>query len=75
MPQGFVISREPAIEDEHFGACLAISDFDGLIGRLDAHGYAGPYSIEMFNEDLWGHPASVAAARCYRSLLPYCSEG
>ncbi len=51
-----------------------ILDLASLIGRLEEHEYAGSYSIEMFNEDLWGQPASIAAARCYQSLLPYCAE-
>lgn len=50
-----------------------ILDLHGLIGRLEEHGYAGSFSIEMFSEDLWQQPASEAAARCYRSLLPYCT--
>ena len=50
-----------------------ILDLASLIGRLEEHGYAGSYSIEMFNDELWSQPASVAAARCYQSLLPYCA--
>ncbi|MCA1596366.1 MAG: sugar phosphate isomerase/epimerase, partial [Chloroflexi bacterium] len=49
-----------------------VLDLADLIGRLERHGYAGYYSIEMFNEDLWGLPAAEAAQRCYRSLLPLC---
>ncbi len=48
-----------------------ILDLASLIGRLEKHGYAGSYSIEMFNEDLWSQSASIAAARCYQSLVPY----
>ena len=48
-------------------------DLAALIGRLDEGGYAGSYSIELFNEELWQQPAAEAASRCYQSLLPYCS--
>jgi 4-hydroxyphenylpyruvate dioxygenase len=44
-----------------------------LIARLEAHGYRGHYSIEMFSDELWALPADEAARRCYESLLPLCS--
>jgi len=49
-----------------------ILDLRAIIGKLEEHGYAGFYSIEMFNDDLWALPAAEAARRCYRSLLPLC---
>lgn len=48
-------------------------DLAALIGRLDEEGYAGSYSIELFNDDIWQQPAVEAASRCYQSLLPYCT--
>lgn len=51
-----------------------ILDLHALIGRIDELGYTGAYSIELFNEDLWQLPAVETAARCYASLLPYCSD-
>lgn len=49
-----------------------VLDLSALIGALERHGYAGYYSIEMFNADLWRLPAHEAARRCYQSLLPLC---
>jgi sugar phosphate isomerase/epimerase len=49
-----------------------ILDLPALIARLEEHGYAGYFSIEMFNHDLWQLPAAEAARRCYESLLPLC---
>ncbi|MBW3624829.1 MAG: sugar phosphate isomerase/epimerase [Armatimonadetes bacterium] len=49
-------------------------DLRALFGALERHGYAGFFSIEMFNEDLWKLPSSEAAQRMYQSLLPYCEE-
>ncbi len=48
-------------------------DLPALIGRLEQYGYAGYFSIEMFNEELWQLPAAEAARRCYASLLPLCA--
>ncbi len=44
-----------------------------LIAAIEAGGYTGPFSIEMFNADLWVMPADRAAKLCYESLLPLCS--
>jgi sugar phosphate isomerase/epimerase len=51
-----------------------VIDLRAIIDRLESFGYAGFYSIEMFNEDLWRMPADVAARLCYESLLPYCAD-
>jgi 4-hydroxyphenylpyruvate dioxygenase len=51
-----------------------ILDLHALIARIDEFGYTGAYSIELFNEELWKLPAAETAARCYASLLPYCSD-
>ena len=49
-----------------------ILDLTALIGRIEAGGYTGAFSIEMFSDDLWALPADEAARRCYQSLLPFC---
>jgi 2-keto-myo-inositol isomerase len=45
-----------------------------LIEKLDALGYSGFYSIEMFNKELWEMPTAQAAVQCYQSLLPFCTH-
>jgi 2-keto-myo-inositol isomerase len=50
-----------------------ILDLPAIFGRLEAHGYAGSFSIEMFSDELWNLPAAEAARRCYQSLLPLCT--
>jgi sugar phosphate isomerase/epimerase len=50
-----------------------VLDLRALIDALERHGYAGYFSIEMFNEDLWQRPAAETARRCYASLLPLCT--
>ncbi len=49
-----------------------ILDLPALIGRIEAGGYTGAFSIEMFSDDLWEMPAQEAAERCHRSLIPLC---
>jgi len=49
-----------------------VLDLPVLIARLEQHGYAGLFSIEMFNADLWRLPTAEAARLCYQSLLPLC---
>jgi 2-keto-myo-inositol isomerase len=44
-----------------------------LIAAIEAGGYTGSFSIEMFNADLWAMTAAQAAKLCYDSLLPLCS--
>jgi len=51
-----------------------ILDLRALIARLEQCGYAGRYSIEMFDAGLWALPAVEAAHLCYRSLLPLCRD-
>lgn len=43
-----------------------------LFGAVEAQGYKGYFSIEMFNKELWEMPAAEAARRMYASLLPLC---
>ncbi|MEX0653874.1 MAG: sugar phosphate isomerase/epimerase family protein [Phycisphaeraceae bacterium] len=49
-------------------------DLPGLLGRIEAHGYEGYFSIEMFNEALWNLPAEQAARQMYQSMLPLCDD-
>lgn len=49
-----------------------ILDLHALFGRIEALGYKGYFSIELFNEELWGLPAEQAAQQMYNSLLPFC---
>lgn len=49
-----------------------ILDLAAILDRLEAHGYDGFFSIEMFNAELWQLPAAEASRRCYESLLPLC---
>jgi 4-hydroxyphenylpyruvate dioxygenase len=49
-------------------------DLKALFGGLEQYGYAGYYSIEMFNEDLWKLSAAEAARLMYQSLLPLCED-
>ena len=44
-----------------------------MITRLEAGGYTGYYSLEMFSAELYALPVGEAARRCYASLLPLCS--
>lgn len=45
-----------------------------LIAAIEAGGYNGAFSIEMFNANLWSLPAPEAANLCYASLLPLCTD-
>ncbi|MEX0885352.1 MAG: sugar phosphate isomerase/epimerase [Phycisphaeraceae bacterium] len=45
-----------------------ILDLDDLIARIEAAGYTGDYSIEMFDKDLWALPAPDAARRAYEAM-------
>ncbi|MDP7633582.1 MAG: sugar phosphate isomerase/epimerase family protein [Candidatus Latescibacteria bacterium] len=49
-------------------------DLGQIFGRLEQFGYDGYFSIEMFDEELWAMPPTVAAKRMYDSLLPLCSH-
>jgi 2-keto-myo-inositol isomerase len=49
-----------------------ILDLRALFGRIEALGYEGYFSIEMFSEALWAMPAREAAQRMYDSLLTLC---
>lgn len=43
-----------------------------LFGRIEAGGYRGYFSIEMFSDALRAMPPAEAARRMYASLLPLC---
>lgn len=47
-------------------------DLPALFGAVEAQGYRGYFSIEMFNKELWEMPAAEAARRMYTSLLHLC---
>jgi len=49
-------------------------DLRALIGAIEAGGYQGAFSIEMFSDDLWKLPAEEAAKQMYESLLPFCED-
>ena len=44
-----------------------------LIEHLEAHGYDGYFSIEMFNADLWAKPAPEAAKAMYQAMRSLCA--
>ncbi len=44
-----------------------------MIDRLEAGGYTGYYSLEMFSDELYQLPVGEAARRCYASVFPLCS--
>jgi 4-hydroxyphenylpyruvate dioxygenase len=43
-----------------------------MLERLEAHGYAGAYALEMFGEDLWSLPVREAAERSYAAMARLC---
>ncbi|MCW8133002.1 MAG: sugar phosphate isomerase/epimerase [Planctomycetota bacterium] len=49
-------------------------DVKGLIARLEAHGYRGLFSIELFNKDIWALPPEAAAQKCYASMERLATE-
>lgn len=49
-----------------------ILDLPVLLGRIEALGYQGYFSIELFNEALWAMPAAEAARFMYDSLHYLC---
>lgn len=51
-----------------------VLDLSALFHRLESHGYAGRFSIEMFSDALWALSARAAAAKMYASLLPLCDD-
>jgi sugar phosphate isomerase/epimerase len=51
-----------------------ILDLRALYGEIERHGYAGYFSIEMFDERLWSMPVREAARLMYESLLPLCED-
>jgi sugar phosphate isomerase/epimerase len=51
-----------------------ILDLRGIFGQLEKLGYAGDFSIEMFDPALRKLPPLEAASRMYRSLVPLCDS-
>jgi len=48
-----------------------VLDLQALIDAIEQHAYAGYFSIEMFNDDLWAMPPADAARLCRESLVAY----
>jgi predicted xylose isomerase-like sugar epimerase len=42
------------------------------LGRIEAGGYDGFFSIEMFSQELWEMTTRESVERLYRSCLPLC---
>ena len=51
-----------------------VLDLARIIGRLEAGGYLGTFSIEMFSADLRALPAAVAAQRCHAAMMSLCQD-
>ena len=47
-------------------------DIARIVKRIDAGGYEGVFSIELFNEELWAKPAADTAKRCYEAMVALC---
>jgi 2-keto-myo-inositol isomerase len=46
-----------------------------IVERLRRVGYAGHYSLELFNEQIWAEDPFTAAARAHRAMLAQIGEG
>ena len=51
-----------------------VLDVAGIIGRLEAGGYQGSFSIEMFSAELLALPAAEAARRCHAAMMALCQD-
>ena len=49
-------------------------DLKALFGAIEANGYDGYFSVEMFSDELWAMPAAQAAKIMFDSLLPLCED-
>lgn len=49
-----------------------VLDLKAILGRIEAHGYGGAFSIEMFNDALWKLPADDAAQQMYAAMKRLC---
>lgn len=47
-------------------------DLRRIFGHIEALGYTGSFSIEMFNADLWNLPVDVASKKMYASMARLC---
>lgn len=45
-----------------------ILDLTALFGRIEEFGYAGYFSLELFNADIWALPPDEAALQCYTAM-------
>jgi 2-keto-myo-inositol isomerase len=43
-------------------------DLRAILGRIEALGYRGFFSLELFNEEIWKLPVAEAARRCYAAM-------
>jgi len=44
-------------------------DLRELFGRIEQHGYTGPFCIEMFSETLWALSPREASRQMFESML------
>ena len=47
-------------------------DLRALFAPVEANGYKGMFSVEMFSEELWAMPPKEAAKRIYQAALVLC---
>jgi 4-hydroxyphenylpyruvate dioxygenase len=43
-------------------------DLRAILGRIEALGYRGFFSLELFNEEIWKLPIAEASRRCYAAM-------
>ena len=43
-------------------------DLQAILGRIEALGYRGFFSLELFNEEIWKLPVAEASKRCYAAM-------
>ena len=49
-----------------------ILDLAAIFGEIEAHGYQGYFSLELFDEEIASAPPSETAGRLYASMLGLC---
>lgn len=49
-------------------------DLPGIVHAVEAGGYDGCYSIEMFGDEMWQLPADEAARRMYDAMVRLCDS-
>ena len=50
-----------------------VLDIARIIRRIEAGGYDGVFSIELFNEELWSKPATETAKLSYEAMVALCA--